>query len=64
MYVHMYIHVYQFPETPNEACRTQYAKKADDILTKTYQIGTKVGRFFLSRGGEHGKCVICTLNLV
>ena len=33
------------------------------LYQKKYQNGTKIGRFFCSRGGgEHGKCQICTLN--
>ena len=34
---------------------------ANDNVPKNYQISTKIGRFFFSRG-EHGKCHICTLN--
>ena len=48
----------------SKACRTLDAKRANDILPKKYQIGTKVGTFFFfGGGGGHGKCVICTLNL-
>ena len=47
------------------ACRTLDAKRADDIVPKSYQIGTKVCTFFISRGGsmENVKTQICTLNL-
>ena len=35
----------------SKACRTLDAKRANNIVTKKYQIGTKVGRFFFFEGG-------------